>query len=360
MTMTLRSSSAPTFMHCGASEHFPQPRPDTDSDASLEGTCAAWVAEVVINGDASSAEDMLGESHTNGWVVNEDMVRHIDGYIAMLAKRDIHTAECFMKHPTLPMQGTADDIGWTTDMTTLFITDLKYGYGIVEVDTWQLVAYMLLVLSNLQPHQYPKMIQLAIYQPRAIHPDGIYRRKVISIQDALVLCQQMEQRITQIVTGDNLASPGNQCKYCTKAIGCHAVTASVYQMLEPIESRAYLQPTPQQLSDELTMLRGATRLFEARKAAIEAEVETTINGGGFVPGWQLEKRYGKKKFTVDPMTIQILTGIDPKDDGVCTPAELIRRGALEATVKTITNSPFIGVKLAPFTTVNMAPIKAER
>ena len=55
-----------------------------DGDAAREGTCAAWVAELVINGDATCAEDMLGKVHANGWEVDEEMVKHINAYLAIL------------------------------------------------------------------------------------------------------------------------------------------------------------------------------------------------------------------------------------------------------------------------------------
>ena len=86
--MLLRPSAAHRWWRCSASisaTRLPDALPEEDQDAAREGTCAAWVAECVINGDASSAADMLGRSHENGWEVDDDMVRHVQEYMFLRA-----------------------------------------------------------------------------------------------------------------------------------------------------------------------------------------------------------------------------------------------------------------------------------
>ena len=305
------------------------------------------MADKVINGEVADTSAMLGQTHENGWQVDLDMVNHLQWYVDTLMKRDgTHKAEYFAKHPTLPLQGTMDHIGWRRDFTFLTIDDLKYGYLIIEPTSWQLVAYLFLILSNMPPERWPQLIQLSILQPRAIHKDGPYRRRVVSIADIQPELDQMQAQIERIVSGYNVATPGKDCYECPAATGCRALTESIYTMWEPIQSREHLEPTAAQLSAELVMLERMEAMFSARATAVRAEAEAKLAEGQFIPGWAMEKRWGKKKFTVDATSIQLITGIDPNDPSICTPAELIRRGAKKEVVDTITTKPYIGAKLS--------------
>ena len=137
----LRPSAAAQWMRCGLSAYAPLDRPEEDGDAAREGTCAAWVAELVINGDATDAADLLGRVHKNGWEVDEEMVKHINAYLAILPEHG--RAEVFMQ--TEQLEGTADHIGVNV------ITDLKYGYRVVEaVGNWQLLTYLWLCCADRQ------------------------------------------------------------------------------------------------------------------------------------------------------------------------------------------------------------------
>ena len=342
--MILRPSNAHRWMSCAMSVWQPPDRPDEESDAAREGTCAAWVAECVLNGDAASAEDLLGRVHNNGWEVDEEMVRHVQWYIDTVKPWDRQvTAEVFRKSD-VGLQGTLD--AECLDGNVLYLWDLKYGYGLVDVrNNWQLLCYLWLYIMN--TGHYPETVQLAICQPRAIHPDGPYRKWVLSRAEYEPLLAQISERIVELQRGNKTAVPGPQCTHCALAVGCDALTQTVYQIMDTVtQSRVYRQPEPQQLADELAVLRSFKTLFDARLAAVDSEAEARLQEGQFVPGWVLQKKYGKKKFTVSDAAIQMITGVDPLETKTCTPAELIRRGATELAVKSITETPFIGVKLA--------------
>lgn len=344
--MILRASSAPSWMKCGVFQSS-----ETESDPAREGTCAAWVAELVLNGDASSADDLLGETHENGWTVDENMVSHMNDYVAMLRNRKgmQGSAEVALQHPTLPLAGTSDHIGWTfQDRTVLYITDLKYGYKIVEPTSWQLVAYTYMTLSMTPRDRWPDLIHMSIFQPRAIHAKGPYRKRICTIDELMPEFEQMANRIQLIISDQQQCEPAGQCEHCVKAVSCEALTRSVYDMWEPVQRRSFHEPTPQQLGSELAMLERMREVFDSRYATVRAEAEARIGNGGYVDGWRIQRKFGKRKFTKPDAYIQMLTGVDPTDKKTCTPAELIRRGASEAVVATITEKPFIGFELKRF------------
>ena len=344
MMRKLRPSASRQWMHCGLSAHAPLDRPEQDGDAAREGTCAAWVAELVRNGDATCAEDMLGKTHNNGWAVDEEMVRHINAYLAVLPI--MGKSEVFMQ--TEHLEGTADDIGWIKGH--LAITDLKYGYGVVEaVNNWQLLSYLYLHTAGQHMNDWPDNVTLRIYQPRAIHDQGPLRSWHLTRAEYEPLLQRIGLRIKALVEGENEAHVGPQCTHCMHAVGCQALTQSVYKIADLTTStRVYHTPSPEQLGDELAMLERMSALLKARRDAVEEEVIHRIAGGRFVPDWTIKSRYGKKRFTVDDASIAMLTGIDPAETKTCTPAELLRRGANPEVVNAITDTPRIGHKLVPF------------
>ena len=325
--------------------------PDDEGDAAREGTCAAWVAEVVINGDATTADDTLGKVHENGVEVDEDMVRFIQPYIDMVTPRKNPQAEVKWTinwpNDVARLEGTSDAQGWSEDGRVLFIDDLKYGYEIVEpFENTQLICYMALALARLSAEgvKPPELIQLSIYQPRALHRDGIYRKWVVSYAEAQTIVERLFKTINDAAQTDT-ATPGSHCKHCRLAAKCEALTHSVYAMTETIQSRAILDPNGQQLADELDMLHRLDALMKARKIAVESEIEIRLSQQKFVPGWAMMDKKGKAAWKHPPEVFGGLCGIDPWDKKPITPAEARRRGASPKLVESLSYSPTIGKTL---------------
>ena len=351
--ITLRASAAHSWMKCSMSHHVtahPSALPDVEIDAAREGTCAAWVAETIINGDATCVEDMVGKVHPNGWEVDEDMARHLNGYVEMLQSRRSPQAEVYREASgtNVTLAGTLDAESFDGDV--LCIDDLKFGYDIVEApENPQLLSYLTLRYCVLDAASIPDRIRLGIYQPRAIHPDGIYRQWEITKDEALHWIAVINNRAVEIASTHPLGSPGMHCNHCQGAAICDALTRSVYTMWAPIESRAYVTPSNQQLADELEMLDRFDKMLKARRAAVEAETEIRLDRNEFIPGWAKMPKKGNRIFTIPPEMIKGLTGIDPYDQKTVTPAELERRGANPKIVEKITKHPLVGYKLTRVT-----------
>ena len=348
--MLLRPSQGNQWMVCGLTAHRSPTRPEVENDPAREGTASAWLAEQVFNGRVATCADLIGTEAENGWEIDDEMASHIQDYVDLMNARnncEPGRAELFRTGPG-GVQGTCDHSQWSLDRSMLYITDLKYGYNQIEPTSWQLWIYLWLELAQLAPHEYPTLVQLAIYQPRGVHQNGPYRKHVVGQAEYIPVMQQISRRVDDLNAGESTAHPGRQCKNCALAAGCEALAHTTYDLSRFMhQSRFYKDPTPDELSAELTMLSEAQAIIEARVEAVNAEAETRIGEGRFIPGWALQDRHGKKKFTVDDATILMMTGIDPSETKTCTPAELIRRGADKKVVETITEKPFIGAKLSP-------------
>lgn len=357
MNNVLRCSAAPTWMKCTMSHSIPK-LPENESDAAREGTCAAWVAETVINGDATTCDDMMGKVHTNGWEVDEEMVRLIQPYVDMIMSRPARAAEWYgeFEHAGMVLAGTCDAMSHDED-GVFCIDDLKYGHGIVEATSWQLVAYGLIAASSMT--NPPEKIRLGIYQPRAIHHEGIYRTVTYTIDEFAVLADQMKEQMRRFGE-DHIASPGSQCRNCLGASKCEALTHTVYSMWNHVESRHIAEPNNAELSDELDMLKHKMLpLIKSRIESVSAEIEHRLSQQQFVPGWSIMPKKGRRQFTIDAESIKTITGVDPYDQKVVTPAELERRGASKEVVKSITKTPLVGSELTKSNTKKIATLFNE-
>lgn len=341
--ITLNAHNADRWMTCRKSAHLDRERADEMSDSAKEGICAAWVAETIIEGDATCAEDLVGKVHLD-WEVTPDMARHIDPYVEMILSRKDPRAEIerTVESTVIRMSSRLDAESWLDD-GTLCIDDLKYGFRVVEPTTWQLAVE--LAMRYFLDLPVPDKIQLGIYQPRAVHHLGIYRTTTLTRDQAIANASLINNRAVEIAEGDDTATPGPHCAGCAGAAECDALTQSVYAMWAPVEKRTHTVPTNQQLADELEMLDAMGKMMKARRAAVEAEVEGRMRQQQVVPGWAKMPIQGKRMFTVDADTIRTMTGIDPTDRELVTPAELERRGAKKSIVDMITKKPNVGHKL---------------
>ena len=77
MTIETRPSAAHRWTKCSAAPLFAsRAGPQPTSDAAREGTCGAWVAELMLTNQPVE----VGMTHPNGWEVDADMIGHMQEY----------------------------------------------------------------------------------------------------------------------------------------------------------------------------------------------------------------------------------------------------------------------------------------
>lgn len=355
--LRLPPNEAHRWWNCFASlQNHATDLPVRNREAADMGVAAAKVAEIVLTTNATT-NDMIGWQHPNGVECDADMARHVQTYVEIIDKWDRVTIETERKlvwqgYDTI-IEGRVDALGWTPGCRR--IGELKYGFDPVEVfENKQLICYAVADYFALTEDERAgtRTYCLAIIQPRAQHPEGPYRRWTISVEELMTIwLSKLNNVVAGLATDMTVQTPGSHCKRCKKAGTCEALTTSVYALSDQITGRRYLEPTGQQLSDEWVMLELWSDLLKARKTAVEAEIEGRLMSSKFVPGCAIEQTIGKSKFKhEDPAVIEMMTGVDPRDTKICTPAELIRRGADKKTVEQITYRPRTGSKLKRVTT----------
>lgn len=345
-----RPSQASYWGNCAAFQRFTAGmKEEKPGDAAREGTCAAWIADVVLTGDATDCGDMVGKTHKNGWMVSEEMAADVQEYVNLVRSYDGQvSAEEHVRASENPLiEGTLDSSITSVTDGILRIIDLKYGRRIIETTAAQLVCYGFGKLLKL-PAGSVTEIHLSIYQPRGFHKDGIYRTRVITPE-------QLQDEFTKLwnmaVEGerpDSLATPGPHCADCDAAAGCVALAQTAYSLVNVVNSREHRDMTREELSRELDFMDECKKTINARFKAIESEAEARAKRES-IPGWGLAPKKGNRVFTVPGVSVQLLTGVDPWENKLCTPAELERRGATKEQLQSITKQPVTSHKLTRIT-----------
>ena len=320
-----------------------------DSDPAREGTCAAWVAEKVINGEFPDAFAMEGMTHVNGWLVTREMVQHVQKYVGIVTGDGSAPPRAEIRVSLSPyIQGTLDSSS-ALSSCCIRVADLKYGFVIVEVEeNPQLLIYAASLLRMLGFPPQITHVELAIYQPRAFHSKGPWRTITITVQELWQAVQRLILAAEECNKPNPRATPGPHCKFCDAKIGCEANAHSAYAMFNYVESQQHRHMTSVELAEEFRTLTAIKKFIDARFKAVEAEAEQRMKSE-WMPGLESQQRFGHRKFKdgIDPLTIHAKTGVNPVSMSIKSPAEMEREGANQDELEKLTFTPSIGYKIKP-------------
>lgn len=347
MSVTCRPSASSIWTKCVGYPRLTASLPKgweiRSSDPAREGTCAAWVAEMVLTGKWHSCYDLVGEAHENGWVVDEDMAGFCQDYVDMLNERYGGAVRAEQRVRLSPhIAGTPD--AWAFKDGTLFVDDLKYGHDIVE--PWgntQVIIYAG-AIAQLITDRIDHVV-LGIYQPRAQHPLGPHRTWEPTIEELSQRLVEIIQKSDEAQSPEALCTPGEHCRYCDAAHHCSAVAFELYRCVSFMRNDVGREMTDAELSAELKFLDLAEAMLSGRKTAVRADAKARIQSGKVIKDYEMARGKGHRKWKYDAATIQALTGVDPQSDKMVTPAELIRRGAHKQIVASMVEVPDTAPKL---------------
>lgn len=340
--MDLRPSASHIWRHCAAMPTMASRVPtEVPGDPAREGTCAAWVAEMVLTGAVSTAADLVGKSHENGWLVEPDMAQRIQKYVDLVRSYggEIHTERKVRLNEHIA--GTPDAFAIMGSDGVLIVDDLKYGFGLVEpFENEQVSIYAGAILRMLtRKGVHIKRVVIGIYQPRAWSPAGIHRTWSCFPEELMAFVAKIEEAGRAAQNPDAPATPGAHCEYCPAAATCAANAAENYRVYDRLATQVQRHMTAEEMAEELTFLEIASDMLKGRKSAVEAEATARMKRAETIPGWHMEQRAGHRRFRVSAATVKALTGIDPEVPKMVTPAELERMGANETVVARLSETP---------------------
>jgi hypothetical protein len=348
--MQLRPSASQIWTKCPANPLMASRVPEeAPGDPAREGTCAAWVAEMVLTGEARQASDMIGRNHLNGWLVEPDMTHRIQKYVDLVRSYGgtVHTErKVELNHQ---IKGTPDAYAILAADGMLHVDDLKYGYGIVEpYRNPQVSIYAGAILRYLTARGVViRQVVIGIYQPRAWHPAGIHRTWTVTPEALMSYVHEIEAAGDRAQAADPVAVPGAHCEYCPAAGTCPATTAANYRVYDMLCASQQRHMSATELAEELRFLAEADDMLKGRIRALHAEAKARIERAEHIPGWHMEQGVGHRRFKVSAAAIRAMTGINPEVPKMVTPSELERMGANPAIVARMVETPRLAPQLKP-------------
>jgi hypothetical protein len=215
-------------------------------------------------------------------------------------------------NPARPMFGTADFAAYVPSEKTLYVDDLKYGKGIVEVKgNPQPKYYALGVFLDLDPVQYPvEKIVVTIVQPRKDHEDGVIR------SDTLTPFQLSEFATELLAAAEATTKPnaalhaGDHCKWCPAKPVCpelraqsQAIAETEFDTMPVVMPPAPATLTTEQLARTMSLLP----ILDDWSASVKDHIYKELLAGREVPGFKLVERRAERKWNDEGAVEDLLT-----------------------------------------------------
>ncbi len=321
---SVRASSTPRILNCTAS-WFDGDGPDTSGAEAEEGTAAHWLAHQLFQGHHVEANGVA----PNGVVVTSEMRRHVRKYVRLCGQGQIEQAMAMHVAENFVLTGHVDHAKYDAADKSLTITDLKYGFRIVEpTANWQVISYAMLWLAN-NPTAAVETINLRIYQPRPFHPAGALREWTVTraeISD--VWFPKLLAAVKEIEQDPTLRS-GSHCRYCWRLAKCPAAREAGMNAVDvSLKSREIERLDDEAISSELSNLRRGKEAIDDRLQAITEEAIHRLKSQRTIKGYRLTRGTTNRVWRkgVDAELLQGLVGDDMRPKNPVSPAEAQRRG----------------------------------
>lgn len=319
MAAIVRPSGSHQWKICAGSHDMQQKFPEIsgrhDNTASEQGTAAHWVSSDVIldayiNGkDVPKSHNIVGTEAENGVLIDEEMFEAASGYAMEILKhlrgyltyKDLHVEEKVKLDHIYPgMSGTPDAWLYDAGTKTLYIWDLKFGHGWVEVfENSQLIIYVSGILQTLPKDPDIKVV-MTIYQPRAFHPEGICRKWEIEATALRSYVNQLHHSAhIAMGEGEKECKSGTHCRYCSARRACKALQGTVYNSIDVVTGNIPMEIPMDEIGNEIVLLKRVSSLIKHRLDALEEEALFHIKKGEVVPGLGAKTKFGRKRWKAD-------------------------------------------------------------
>lgn len=354
----LAPSAAPRWVVCALSPTleaaYPEPE---DSPASMEGTAAHWVVQMLLQGtpvalgsQAPNGVTVTGEMLEGAELVQEDIAASLgrNWQDTLFVEKRIQIPRV---HPTANW-GTPDYFAWSREgPDVLRIWDYKFGHGIVEAfENWQMLDYAIGILGD--AYAPDTMLEFIIIQPRAHHRDGPVRRWRIKAGDIGPYFLRLQRAALDATSPNPRPSPDPEaCKNCKGRHACEGLQRAAYVAADQGGQFGALDLSPEALGLELRTLARSQALLNARVSGLEAQAAALIKQGKRVPFWMMESTAGRLTWTKPTAEVLLLGQMLGKDFAKplepITPTQAKKLGLPDALADAYAARPAGAVKLVP-------------
>lgn len=330
----LPPSSADIWVKCHGWRELSEKYPEAeDSEAGIEGTEAhelavealkSWPQKIPASKAAQYTEEMVEGAEFYASVIGEVRNKLPGSYPAIEFRSDAKTLvheENF---------GTMDCIIYKPEYG-LYIWDYKFGrYNIDVFENWQLINYAAIAIETFNiPDEKP--VVLGIIQPRGFNSDGPSRKWETTVKELRPYIDQLRLAAEESFSGFGRLLTGSHCRFCKALNQCPAARSAALDAFEFSERVRGIEPSIEELANELRFLKRAYKAIEYRIASVESEVEASLASGKRVPYFSLKRSPGNRFWTKDAKEIneicKLIYGIDiQKPKEILSPAQAEKKG----------------------------------
>lgn len=341
-----------------AQEQVP-PTPETDEKA--EGKAGHWIAHKVASKERTFVVGEKFEHEGKTWTVTDEM---LDGALLYAAEAQYSVTSRYEDpvnipdvHPTA-CSGTPDY--WRVIIEVFFkllkVIDYKYGHRYVEIyEAYQLIAYAAGVarLLNL-PLDFPVM--LVIVQPRAYGSPPV-REWTLTVGELYEYCAKViAPKVAESLGPNPTATTGAHCIDCTARHACEAYRYTNANLVDFSRAGVVEHLSPQQMGQELRVLKQAIKRLEGRYEGLHAQAENLARAGNNIPFWEMQQAEGRLSWT-DNAPVETVVGMGDllgfdlrKPVALITPTQAKAKGVDESIVLEYASRPKGAFKLVPINT----------
>ncbi len=301
--------------------------PDTrDKSAASEGTACHALAELILLGEwRGELGDMV-----EGFAVTSEMYEG-----ALLYARTVQAAELEMGSEGAVIEqkvtaryihelsgGTPDAYIYDSIRNHLFIGDLKYGFGQVEVrENWQLINYYQGIVERIGTT--PRTVTFCIVQPRGYNRDGAVRYWETTSVELYALVDTLRGNAAIALGQNPPVRSGDHCRYCTARFRCDAAIGAGFGFMELAAEPLPVDMTTSEMAFLLEVLQRGQEQIGYLVTGIQEQLEHKINSGERVANYHMARTSSKRfwKNEAGFKAAAAIMGADVMESTVMSPAK---------------------------------------
>lgn len=357
---------------CTAWPTMVQLYPDTSDDtAAREGVASHEIGATLINRAATgitlTPDYFIDKPASNGVIFTAEMFHaakiYADHVINVMRSTGVFGGAGFGTERKISIadihdqcDGTPDQFIFDEVQKQMHIWDYKYGFEIVEhFENWQLTTYARGVTDLLHLNGRDEQIvtvHLHVIQPRAVHRGGPIRTWSTTLANLRVYWNITRSNAVDAAAGGETVT-GSHCKYCPARHACDAARHAGMSLYETAMKPAHGEIPPAALGLQLYIARRAAEQLKLLVTGYEEQVKRTIKNGTGVPGWTVQKTFGRQKWAKpvsEIITLGTLLGVDlKKPDEAITPNQAEKLGIDKGVITAYSHMVETGVEVTPAT-----------
>lgn len=272
----LRPSAAPMWSVCPGYVRMQRPEFDDAGDTTVreEGTACHFAAQQLAEGKPITAVA------PNGVEIDDDMRDAAQEYVQRIAGLDVEQhLQCHGVHPRC--EGTSDASGFVRSKKELWNVDLKYGFRPVETTSPQFTCYVDGAARKYGVNLADPTVTvcIAVFQPRAYHPDGPWRVRRVPGPQMLQEIAELSVKAHATDAPDAPCVVNAACGDCTGRFDCEVLRNAALHAVERVGRSVPMNMPLAAREAELRYAEHAAKLLDAYVSGQRMVVEHELRAG---------------------------------------------------------------------------------